>query len=378
MEIDLVYCSERNTKRILRLFSIVIVGMLIQTPVMNIGTIVAFSSISLVIFYSLLAHRYRIRVTSPASFLIALIMVSLISSLINGGSMVSPKVLIQIIMFVMMSLLEISEEENDKIQFVYCAICAIYSIFVIYSCYDTNSIRYFHGDIELFGTIIDPNYIGIPFCAASIWSFANVLENKRRWIYGVIFVINTIAILFTASRGNFIALIIPLMIVFLSWIFSKSMRLVSKVWICIVIVVCVCFLYISFANGFSLQIGRMTTFEPGSDNGRLDIWRIVIKNWTDRPLFGHGSNSMYLNQGVAAHNTYLELLYNYGLVGLLLFVGFLWKCVTKLKLQDATVAVFLSVVIQMCFLSCLDNRCFWVIISLIVLSNNKGLKNEYN
>lgn len=67
-------------------------------------------------------------------------------------------------------------------------------------------------------------------------------------------------------------------------------------------------------------------------SGRLGIWKEAIELYINKPIFGEnpGNNAYYANKygvegvlenGKAIHNSYLDLLVDYGLVGFLLLIG---------------------------------------------------------
>ncbi len=74
---------------------------------------------------------------------------------------------------------------------------------------------------------------------------------------------------------------------------------------------------------------------PGA--GRLELWEEALKLYTKHPILGTGGeNNVYyskyygigclLVQGKAVHNSYLDLLVNYGAVGFLLLISFFIGC----------------------------------------------------
>ena len=79
----------------------------------------------------------------------------------------------------------------------------------------------------------------------------------------------------------------------------------------------------------SNSVARIATI----DTGRLDLWRAAIEQWKSQPLFGTGGGTYQFygrqfraermqSDPVDAHNDYLELLGDYGLIGALLFLFF--------------------------------------------------------
>lgn len=75
-------------------------------------------------------------------------------------------------------------------------------------------------------------------------------------------------------------------------------------------------------------------------SGRLGLWKEALELFVKRPLFGDGSgNSAYfaekydvgerLRNGKAIHNSYLDLLVDYGIIGFVLLMGFYLLCAGK-------------------------------------------------
>jgi hypothetical protein len=53
-----------------------------------------------------------------------------------------------------------------------------------------------------------------------------------------------------------------------------------------------------------------------------DYWKQVgIDGWKLNPVFGYGTEAFRDNYGITSHSTPVDLLYNYGLIGLILFYG---------------------------------------------------------
>ena len=53
-----------------------------------------------------------------------------------------------------------------------------------------------------------------------------------------------------------------------------------------------------------------------------DYWKQVgIDGWKLNPVFGYGTEAFRYDNGITSHSTPIDLLYNYGLVGLALFYG---------------------------------------------------------
>lgn len=73
-----------------------------------------------------------------------------------------------------------------------------------------------------------------------------------------------------------------------------------------------------------------------SDDLRKKMIEIGIQGWTERPIFGHGLDSYkFYNLDVTghlfySHNNYVEMLYNFGIMGFLLYYIFIYRLYKKL------------------------------------------------
>lgn len=78
-------------------------------------------------------------------------------------------------------------------------------------------------------------------------------------------------------------------------------------------------------------IDRLLAIQQDEGSGRLAIWektwQMIKTSDSASLLFGHGFNAVYLNSPVraSAHNDFLEVLYDYGIVGFVLYAAWIVK-----------------------------------------------------
>lgn len=95
---------------------------------------------------------------------------------------------------------------------------------------------------------------------------------------------------------------------------------------------------------------------------RFDIWKITLKMFTKSPLYGYGWNPttvrtvQYMNPfATHAHDTYLEYIYQGGIVGLVLFLFIIMLVVIRIsncknkKIKSFTSSVILAFLFMMLF-----------------------------
>jgi len=354
-------------------FSICLALMLYQTPYLNLGTITALASMGLTtIFLVFTLSKQGTRMSVPVS-LVLFLLFSTISTFANHIEPELWKVILQILFCVLMSSLRLTNKESTYFEWAFSLALTVYAVFIIREC-STNVARYYHGDIELFNTEFDPNYIAIPIVCAMILMLGNVLNKNKRVISGTLFAVMAVSLMYTASRGAFLGLISGMSVV-LYYSFFKgkgASRFFSIFLFAILAYILVRYMFINFEDA----TGRITDVNNNDeiDNGRLAIWNLSFNKWLENPLFGFGIGGNYRIIGVANHNTYVEVLFCTGLLGTITFISFVVSLFKKaIKSSPVYLALMISLVIQIFFLDSLSNRCLWLLFTwMAMLPNNKA------
>lgn len=91
----------------------------------------------------------------------------------------------------------------------------------------------------------------------------------------------------------------------------------------------------------------------GATSGRTDIWLMFIKHFIDDPsvlLFGNGFESL-IYQTHAAHNTYIDLIYYFGILGTVLLFALILICFkqNRLYLKQTFAYIFLGFIMMIYF-----------------------------
>jgi hypothetical protein len=70
--------------------------------------------------------------------------------------------------------------------------------------------------------------------------------------------------------------------------------------------------------------------------GERDYWKQVgIEGWKQNPVFGYGAEAFRDVYGITSHSTPIDLLYNYGLIGFVLFYGMFASLMGRLLQLDS-------------------------------------------
>ena len=194
------------------------------------------------------------------------------------------------------------------------------------------------------GTFKGPNFAGIAACQTVVLSLSLLNGRYRRFAWWAV-ILGGVATVMTYSKAAILALM--LIIVFFLWSSMSDMysrRRSATTWLALIVL----------AGGFGLmatnpgllpletaQLERIewveafVTFESKSDP-RFEIWSVAISLIAESPLFGHGllqfhsiENASYscntdtmAEVACSAHNSYLMLWGEAGIVPLALFLLF--------------------------------------------------------
>lgn len=171
-------------------------------------------------------------------------------------------------------------------------------------------------------------------------------------------ILNCIFVLLSASRKAILFMLIPIVV----WLILKSKNsmqiLRNVILVCIgIIFIYIALMNVSFLYNFvghrieSLIQGLLGSVTDKSTNTRLLLIEIGIQWFKQRPIWGYGLlNFKALNIAIRssdyyAHNNYIELLVDCGLVGTVIYYSLYLKCVwecfkTKNRLDITSIFLF--------------------------------------
>ena len=348
--------------------------MLFQTDYYNLGTIVSGALCGLIVFTYLLETHY-VKV-SKENVIIFLYMLVLVGGTILTTNITSKllQLIIYVTLYILLSSLYLTDEEKKLLENGFTLASVIYAILIICSRF-VHSTAYIHSNIILFGTTLDPNYIGLPLVVAfSMLIFDFLNKKKSLLVISELFII-ALAILLTASRGNFVSLLVCIIGNIVFFLKNRDIGLTRKAIILAISVLGLILFYRLASNNFNLFFERMTTFTSGGDisNGRFELWNQAIQLWSEYPIWGNGFESLGRRGGLGVHNTYIQLLCDSGLIGFSLFISFLYLLLKKSFLKDSKLFIgLLGLACHSFFLGAISSRCFWVVLIMARLFLNNG------
>jgi putative inorganic carbon (HCO3(-)) transporter len=191
------------------------------------------------------------------------------------------------------------------------------------------------------GTVGSPNfaaaYLSVSLASAASILFTN-LGRKLKWLAIAVLGVGGVALIFTFSRGGWIAAALAVALICLLGCRRRGFSLKTPIAI-ILILAMLCSPFLSVISA------RLLEDDKGSAESRIPLMKLAFRIIEDNPVLGVGANNFsvvmdrYLTSDFregwlfTVHNKYLLVLSETGIVGLLAFLAFLvnalrkgWQC----------------------------------------------------
>lgn len=215
--------------------------------------------------------------------------------------------------------------------------------------------------------------LGIPIA----WYLATTYRQPlRRWICSAYLPIALFAIGLTGSRGGMITTMICLLIVPLTMIrLSPTRRAAAIILMCLSGAVAVTYIPETLIE--RLASTRMEV-EGGRLGGRWKLWNAGFRAFMLKPVAGYGPGQfkkaidpLLIARSQVAHNSFLSVLVEQGIVGLLLFSTMFFTILLGiLKLPPAerrfALVLFVALGMSMMPLSSEENKRVWFMLALLL------------
>ena len=196
------------------------------------------------------------------------------------------------------------------------------------------------------GAKLDANDLGLIMALSIPMSYYLLIQNHGRmvWVYRVQLILAGTTILLTASRGATLATVVALAIVPLTQARLGGRQKVALLLTVILLIAGI--LYFVPETSWERLATVPTEFEQGTFTGRTIIWKAGWEIFRAHPFFGIGANAFRvmvsrelaepIRMGEAdpappAHNTFLSVLVEQGVLGFAVFCGMLGALAVSLK-----------------------------------------------
>ena len=196
------------------------------------------------------------------------------------------------------------------------------------------------------GAKLDANDLGLIMALSIPMSYYLLIQNHGRmvWVYRIHLILAGTTILLTASRGATLATVVALTIIPLTQARLGGRQRVALFLTVILLIGGV--LYFVPETSWERLSTMPTEFEQGTFTGRTIIWRAGWEIFRAHPFVGIGANAFRImvsreleepiRMGEAdpappAHNTFLSVLVEQGVLGFAVFCGMLGALAVSLK-----------------------------------------------
>jgi O-antigen ligase len=172
------------------------------------------------------------------------------------------------------------------------------------------------------GCFTNANYAGIASAVTAplVFYLASGRGPLLRSAFWAGLLVLAAALWFSESRGSLIAFVAGLAV---SFMIRMHRRWVTAVTLVAAAVVSGVVVVISFALRSEVVNVKLDPAAASITSGRLDIYGTIIHAWSKRPILGTGYRTTpEITGGLQAHNVYLSMLTETGIIGALCFV--LW------------------------------------------------------
>jgi O-antigen ligase len=168
-----------------------------------------------------------------------------------------------------------------------------------------------------------------------------ILCIKRYKIKTICLMVISIAIILSLKRMAIIAFLFALLVFFIIDFYVKGKRRVRKYYLtlaALIVFIVGVFFYNQVVGTFDLEImARLQMLDTDGGSGRdiiyQSIWETLLNSTLGEWILGHGYNAVSLTSAAglysaefissAAHNDFLEVIYNYGILGFIFYI-ILW------------------------------------------------------
>lgn len=278
--------------------------------------------------------------------------------------------------FFTMLLISNYYSENDKklIMFTQTA-TAVFAVFLMLNTTRTVNVNFLEerASFSFFGVAQDPNYMCLFIIIPIIYLFQIILQKKKAFtkvLAGIFLILLFYGIMCTGSRGGLFGALLGIIIYFL---FYKRIS-IKKILISLLFIFLLFCLYENMirllpdavASRYSIE----EIFSSGGTGSRTSLWLEYFSVLLEDPLailIGFGKSSGPYMIGFAAHNYFIQEVFECGFVGLaLLFCLILELYKQAIRRENwLTMSALSGVLILSCTLSVGSQTSFWLAVVYI-------------
>lgn len=366
-------------------FYVFLIGITIFSPE-QFGTTLKYGIVPLVgMFFCAHINKTMNSIRIIAILFLSTICISTFSSRCPGVAKLSGNfrsVCLLIVFFIILSTVKLNYIELEKIKTWYSVFSLFCGLWVVGTALLNGLGNINRYKFEFIWGLKDVNYLLAFMLPGCYIAFRRVtFEKSKKKFLNILCIFSALAsVLILETRASFLTIIIVLGISAFEYFYEEGMS-IQKIIILILTIISAALIiaWIISMPAFS----RLTSIDSYEDNIRLIIWKEALKGFNANPLFGSGLGSASYYAVIAtnyqSHNNYLDILCDFGIVGLLLFLSIiilLLRVPKKYKLY--MVSYMISFLLPLAFINGFQTLVFWVPMLLLVHENVilRSLKEE--
>lgn len=270
---------------------------------------------------------------------------------------------------------------------------------VVWAQYMSVSSWHYSHDLRISGTFMDlgANEMGAFSAMMALISLGCMVScwgiRKWRYIFMVCFIFSAICLLYSYSRGGYVAFIIGVMVIFFK--FKNRRKMIIPLLLAVIL---------GLANLPKSVEERFSSIDAGEENrdesaqSRFVFWAIAFDKFLERPVFGfgyHTAQDKRINpHEMDTHNYYVKMLVERGLLGFITFLVLLrvvWNLAKRnlnwdendpmqygliLGISGALMALVLGNMFGDRFSHYPISTCFWTFVALISVIDSRRIEAE--
>lgn len=197
--------------------------------------------------------------------------------------------------------------------------------------------------------LYNPNNVAVLMIIALPLLFEKITdqgETIKKIVWIAVTILDIAVIFMTGSRGGFLAGTVMVVVFFL----TSNLKMWKKALLIGLGIALMAyfstFIFNQLGYGGMLKNGTFSLFAEG-DGGRSNIAKSAIENvFINNPIFGSGAGALENHNLTSAHNTIIEVLCNYGIIGMFIFCFLIVRLLKRLLSQDGKI---ISILLAMGF-----------------------------
>lgn len=309
------------------------------------------------------------------------ILIALFYGVFSTGYILSYYMYLVLALF--MYSMEYNAQELKKLVGWYVASGAIISLILLiqrYDYYGGGNVR--HSIQFMSNTPIDPNFLAAFLVFPGVLAFAKTMY-KFSLKNLLFFAITFVGVVYTASRGALLSLLIGILFVLFE-VFHENNRIKLLIRIAIIGLIAGTIFFRYMPTSIVSRLINFASYNDSSNAKRLFDWASGWAAFKQSPIWGYGLQGEMsiirraLGIGFISHNTYIAFLLQLGALGNIIPIYGLGKLVLSVKHSYTLLGALVSSLFASLFVSGEVALFFWLpIIYVIILSKYENTSNSF-